>query len=324
MNTIHSKILNNNQPVIFFELLPPTQGDGNNDNDSFLKNYAHTAVELLTSTSIAIDAINIPEIHDEPNGHLRPSPYLPKIEPRELAQQIQLVSNFQFDIILNRGTVYYPAKEQEKWLEETIHDYKINTLILVGGGKSSISYPGPSVTEMAKYISEHYGKNYLSGGIAIQHRRKAIEEEDEPYRMIAKSEPGIQFFTTQIIYDATSMKELISDYYTLCRTLEKEPKRLFLSFAPISNEKDVDFLRWLGVQIPDSVVKNLLKSNIGIGWRSLKNATAELCDILDFVQKHNIKVPLGLNIEHITPRNFDLSQMFVDELGRNYYSCFSN
>lgn len=320
MNKLHKKILDKNTSVILFELLPPSE-TSNGNNGCYLEDYAQSAVELLLGATVNIDAINIPEIHDEKNGSSRPAPYIPKIEPRELALHLKQASNDKLDIILNRGTVHFHWDEQKKWLEETINDYHNNTFVLIGAESAQNHYLGPSVIDMASYIKNNY-VDCLCGGIVIQHRRKSISEQDEIHRLITKANYGIEFFTSQIIYESDSIKTLLSDYHQVCLLNNIKPKRIIFSFAPISNAKDIEFLRWLGVRIPDKICRNLLKSNIGISWRSVKTANAVLDEILDYVNQENIQIPLGINIEHITPRNFDISQMFVEVLGNTYLSKF--
>lgn len=319
MNNLHKKILDKTASVILFELLPPSESVGNGE---YLKDYAQSAVELLLGATINIDAINIPEIHDEKNGSGRPSPYVPKIEPRELALHLKQVSNNKLDIILNRSTVHFPWEEQKKWLEETIVNYHNHTFVLIGAESAKNHYPGPSVIDLASYIKKNR-VDCLCGGIVIQHRRKPILEQDEINRLFTKAQHGIEFFTSQIIYEAESVKILLKDYQQFCESKNIKPKRIILSFAPISNPKDIEFLRWLGVSIPEVVCQKLLKSTIGISWRSVKTANTALEEVLDFISRENIQVPLGINIEHITPRNFDISQMLVEILGSTYLSMFS-
>ena len=35
------------------------------------------------------------------------------------------------------------------------------------------------------------------------------------------------------------------------------PRRILLSFAPVSSKKNIDFLKWLGVEIPLQTEKHL-------------------------------------------------------------------
>lgn len=315
MNNLRDKILDTNCPVILYELLPPNSNDSSN-----VEAYVDCSIDLLTSASVKIDAVNIPEIHDENhNGNHDSKVCMPKIDSREFAQILESASYDQIKVILNRATVYEPMAAQLQWIQELTRQHKANTIILVGGSSSTIEYPGPSVLEFGHYIKHNYQQDELfCGGITIQSRRYPEQEKDEPNRLIIKGQSGIEFFTSQIIYDSVCIKLLLRDYSLACEKQNIIPKRIFLSFAPIANRKDLDFLRWLGASIPKRIEDELFKAEIGIGWRSSKVAVTVLEDILSFMQHENIQVPLGLNIEHITRHNFEISLRFIERLGKLY------
>lgn len=314
MKNLRNKILDYQQPVIFYELLPPTNNETSNADT-----YTECAIDLITSTPIMIDAVNIPDIHEEDhNLKKRTKICMPKMDSREFAKLLEKASYNHLDVILNHCTVYEPWKNQKIWIESTTKDHEICSLILVGGSSSQIHYPGPSVLEMGDYLQTNYKEELICGGITIPTRRFHDQEYDEPFRMYTKSLHGIQFFTTQIIYEPISIKLLLRDYAQVCQEKNTEPQRIFLSFAPISTPKDLEFLLWLGVAIPNTVQKDLFKANIGIGWRSTKIAVNILQEILNFMIEEQIKVPLGLNIEHITQHNFELSFQFIERLGKLY------
>jgi 5,10-methylenetetrahydrofolate reductase len=315
MNNLRDKILDTHCPVILYELLPPTSNDSSN-----VEAYVECAIDLLTSASIKIDAVNIPEIHDENHKENKePQVCLPKLDSREFAQILENASYNQIKVILNRATVYETMEEQLQWIQEATQLHKTNTIILVGGSSNTIEYPGPSVLKLSNFIKNNYQQDELfCGGITIQSRRYPEQEKDEPNRLIAKALNGIEFFTSQIIYDSVCIKLLLRDYAQACQKQNILPKRIFLSFAPIANKKDLDFLRWLGASIPRRIENELFKADIGIGWRSAKVAVTILEDILSFMQHENIQVPLGLNIEHITRHNFEISLRFIERLGKLY------
>ncbi|MDX1837229.1 hypothetical protein DIZ81_06755 [Legionella taurinensis] len=317
MKTLRDKIMEASQPVIFYELLPPT-GEKAANTDA----YIDCAIDLLTSTPVNIDGVNIPEIRDENKGEQRTDEFVPKMDPRHFAERLEQAYR-NINVVLNHCTVYEGWEEQKAWLEHSANQTNLRALILVGGSSSKIDYIGPSVIEMLQYIRTHYTKDLFCGGITIQTRRSHDAVRDEPHRLLAKSLNGMEFFTSQIIYDPISMKFLLRDYAYACREEGIEPKRIFLSFAPVSSHKDLHFLRWLGVFIPKTVEDELFKADIGIGWRSLKIATNNLLEILQFMHKEKIQVPLGLNIEHVSRHNFELSLEFVERLGDLYYSHVS-
>ncbi len=321
MKNLRDKIFDPKYPVILYELLPPANHDS---STSSLDAYIECAIDLLTSTPIAIDAVNIPEIREEDHStSKRTKMYVPKMNPGVFAKKLEKASYSHVEVILNHCTVYEPWKKQKLWLDSVITEHNINAIILVGGSCAKTKYPGPSVVEMGDYILKKYQNNMLCGGITIPTRRCHDQENDEPYRLYTKGLHGMDFFTTQIIYEPISIKLLLRDYAKVCHERKVDPKRIFLSFAPVSTNKDLEFLRWLGVSIPKTVENELFKADIGIGWRSTKTAVNILQEILNFMVEEDIHVPLGLNIEHITRHNFELSLEFVERLGKLYHHYLS-
>lgn len=317
MEHIHQKIIDPKEKVILYELIPPCLNTSVESQNA----YVNCAIDLLQSTHTKIDAINIPEIRQEESQTKQSESenYVPKIEARAFASSLKShINNKIFNVIVNHCTVYNSLEQEKKWLKETYEKFGIDTMILVGGNTSLKSYPGPSVNDMSSIITEHYNSHILCGGIVIPSRRKKEERCDEPYRMLQKSQAGIQFFTSQVIYSHDSVTKLLFDYDVLCKKTNTQPKKIFLSFAPISSKKDLLFLRWLGVEVPDQIEQYLFESELGTGWRSIKISLHFFQQIINFVHAHHLNIPLGLNIEHITRHNFELSREFIEYLGEFY------
>jgi len=313
-NVLVEKIRSPDTPVIFYELIPPAKGA----DESVTHAYAECAAELVADCSTSIDAINLPEIRTERREAERTHPYEPKTDQREFARQFKATFGNTVELVVNRCTVYEEWEVQQTWLEETNETFGIQNIILVGGESSKVRYPGPSVTEMACSIHYVYGKTFFCGGITIPTRRHRNPSKDEAHRLLHKGRHGLEYFTSQVLYEPQGIQQLLLDYDRLCKAQGEPAKRILLSFAPVSSRKDLSFLRWLGVYVPKDVESTLLKANIGIGWRSLKTACQILNHILAFVEEHQIDVPLGLNVEHITRQNFELSKQFIEELGVHY------
>ena len=72
---IRDKIKKPQRPVVTYEILPPREKDGT------LNTYAETISSLLSQTHI--DAINIPEVHDEIGRGERPVSNQDRGEPRK-------------------------------------------------------------------------------------------------------------------------------------------------------------------------------------------------------------------------------------------------
>ena len=302
---IRDKVKKPQRPVVAYEILPPREKDGT------LNSYAETISSLLSQTHI--DAINIPEVHDEIGRGDRPVTNQKRGEPREFGMLLQDIVGIE--AIINRVVVHEPYEEQMRWIEETNTTYEIENMIIVGGESSKVDYPGPSVNEMLQTIARGYNSNggdIFCGGIAIPSRK------DESKNLIRKSEHGSEFFTTQVLYDAENIIKMINNYQSRCNELDTFPRRILLSFAPVSSQKNIEFLKWLGVEIPDDTERYLKGRPGSMTERSLDVAVEVLNEILDFITVNNLKVPVGLNVEHIMSYNFQSSVEMLQELARIY------
>jgi len=299
---IKDKIKRPRRPVVAYEILPPREKDGT------LNSYAENISSLLSQTHI--DAINIPEVRDEVARGERPIKNQVRAEPREFGRLLQDIVGIE--AIVNRVVVHQNIDEEMKWLEETNLKYEIENLITVGGESRDIRYPGPTVNQALNAISQNDRLNLLCGGISIPSRDR------ESLRLIEKSENGSEFFTTQVLYDASKVIKMITHYQKRCDDKNTFPRRVLLSFAPVSSEKNIKFLKWLGVEIPKKTEESLLKDNARMSEKSMKITINVLNEILNHLEKNKIKVPIGLNVEHIMSYNFQASIEMLQELSRIY------
>ena len=299
---IKDKIKRPRRPVVAYEILPPREKDGT------LNSYAENISSLLSQTHI--DAINIPEVRDEVARGERPIKNQVRAEPREFGRLLQDIVGIE--AIVNRVVVHQNIDEEMKWLEETNLKYEIENLITVGGESRDIRYPGPTVNQALNAISQNDRLNLLCGGISIPSRDR------ESLRLIEKSENGSEFFTTQVLYDASKVIKMITHYQKRCDDKNTFPRRVLLSFAPVSSEKNIKFLKWLGVEIPKKTEESLLKDNAGMSEKSMEITINVLNEILNHLEKNKIKVPIGLNVEHIMSYNFQASIEMLQELSRIY------
>ncbi|HIC62298.1 MAG TPA: hypothetical protein EYO72_06250, partial [Marine Group III euryarchaeote] len=288
------KVRKPKRPVVAYEILPPREKDGT------LNSYAERISSLLSQTHI--DAINIPEVHEENARGLRPVKNLERAEAREFGRLLQ--DNVGIEAIVNRVTVHNDLDYQKSWIKETFYDYDIENLILVGGESSDIKYPGPSVNETSEYITRDLNAgrfDFFCGGITIPSRKI------ESVRLLKKGSNGIEFFTSQVLYDGKKIKKMLKYYDDVCKENNVLPRRILLSFAPVSSKKNIDFLKWLGVEIPSQTEKRLTNKKTSMSDESLEIASEILKGILNNNEKLGITVPIGLNIEHIMSYNFQSS-----------------
>jgi len=294
--TLQEKILDPSIPVTLFEVVPPAADQPEAINESLAG---------LGRVKPLVDGVNLPEIHDEDRGAERTSKFVPRVEPRAFGSRIQ--RELGAEVVLNRVVVHDP--KPEVWFRETCLECGLRNIVLVGGESTEGRYPGPNVLEAAALVRRE-GLPITLGGITIPSRR------NESDRIRIKARAGLDFFTSQVLFDS-------NDVVWLMQRLNGLPARVFLSFAPVSHRRDLQFLRWLGADIPQDLDRFLLGSEEGAAApastcleRSLDLAQRILMDVFDNLPPD--PPPLGLNIEHINRRNFSPAIKMLDRLGNLY------
>jgi 5,10-methylenetetrahydrofolate reductase len=291
--TLRAKIINPAAPVVFYEVIPPRV-----DIEGELEDRLALVREVASRT----DAINIPEIREEKRNGPREHPLSERIEPRAFAQAI--ASATQVETVVNRVTVHESLAEQRCWLCETYHQRGIRNLILVGGESEQHQYPGPSVTGMSSLAAEER-LPFLLGGISIPHRL------GEASRVRQKAQHGLQFFTTQVLLDS-------QDIVHLLRQLDGLRARVLLSFTPVSHPRDLNFLEWLGVDIPPAFAREIRRAGgpEEAVEQSLNLARRILTEVFDRLPPQ--PPALGIQVERITKRNSASARRMLVELGDFY------
>jgi 5,10-methylenetetrahydrofolate reductase len=303
MMTLREKLLASAHPVTFFELVPPAVGN---------LPALETAVAEVRKVCNSVDAINLPEIRDENRSSERTHRFVPRVEPRVFGARLR--SEVGADVVINRGVVYEP--DPLDWFRRTREDFGIEHVVLVGGETSRIRYPGPGVVEAAEQVRSA-GLPLSLGGISIPSRLREAE------RIRRKNAAGLIFFTTQVLFDS-------NDIVSLVQQLNGLEARLFLSFSPVSHPRDLEFLRWLGADIPAHLDHFLLYGHdSGISKEAPSATRPALNHSIDLARRILMDVfdnlppdppPLGLNIEHINRRNFAPAVRMLEELGHLYSS----
>ena len=295
--------------MTLFEVVPPEEGK---------PAALDEAVAVVQRVANSVDAVNLPEIHNEARPGERTAGFVPRLDPRVIGARLR--EEHATEIVVNHCVVYEP--DPLPWLVETEETYGIRDLVLVGGESSSIQYPGPGVAEAAGRIRAA-GHTGALGGISIPSRAGEAE------RVRRKHAAGIDFFTTQVLFDP-------NDIVWLVQRLNGVEARLFLSFAPVSHPRDLQFLRWLGADIPPDLDRHLRLDEASAAdlahvdperkkaaraaclERSIGLAQRILMEVFDNLPPD--PPPLGLNVEHINRRNFGPAVEMLNRLGDLYSS----
>jgi 5,10-methylenetetrahydrofolate reductase len=282
---------------LFFEPVPPS---------SRAKPARATAeidaVAELIGAIPRIDAIDVPELVDE-NHEGRP--LYRTADPREYGKV--LADRTGREVVVNKVVAHLENPEAiERWAAETVR-MGIHHAVLVGGTSRYIPYPGPAVTEanrICRPILERAGG--LVGNITIPQR------DGEPHRMLSKTRAGAAFFTTQIVFDADAAFQMIRQYDLLCRQASRPPVPVLLSFAPLVDEQDAEFIRWLGADVPEAAEHAILEGEDGGAVRRSVDRALEVWDMVsERARTAGLEVPLGVNVEQISVRHLQDARTFL-------------
>ncbi len=283
---------------LLFEPVPPssrTPGDR-------VEAYVHRIADLLAEHP-RVDAIVVPELVSE-NHH--GEPHYRSGDVTRFASQLTRASGRE--AILNKVVAHVrSAEELERWCRGALAQGSRN-LMLIGGTSRYIPYPGPSVaTANAQLLPLVREAGGVIGNVVIPHR------EHEGYRMLTKTRSGATFFTTQIAFDPAPIADLLDEYARLCVAYRVTPAAVLVSFAPVADEDDLDFVRWLGAEVP-SGLEARLTSDDGSGSTSV--ATETWRTVVQEVRRRGAAVPLGLNVEVVSPRHFTVAVEMLTTMER--------
>lgn len=276
---------------LFFEPVPPGARTPPSRVDESI-----AALETLVRSVPRVDAIDIPELVDENHEG---KPRYRSGDLRGYAEVVQARTGRE--VVLNKVVAYLDtAGALERWARDTVAR-GLKHVVLVGGASRYIPYPGPGVVDANKscrpIVREAGG---LIGNVAIPQRT------GEPHRMLSKTRAGAAFFTTQILFDADQAVEVIRQYDLLCRQAAIPPATVVVSFAPIADELDVEFVQWLGADISDAAEQAILEGDEALtAQRSETRAFEVWQNLLRAAKTEDLAVPLGVNVEQISPRHLE-------------------
>jgi 5,10-methylenetetrahydrofolate reductase len=289
---------------LFFEPVPPSA----RSTEARLEQQFAATAALLEGVG-RVDVIDVPELVDENHDG---RPYYRSANVRTFA--VRLAKAVGAEPVVNKVVAHLASAEAARsWAEETVAR-GVRSFVLVGGSSRYIPYPGPAVAEanrLCRPAAEAAGG--VLGNIAIPQRT------GEAHRMLAKTRAGARFFTTQIAFDAAAPSRLLRDYDLLCRQAGLPPAAVLVSVAPLADEADVQFVRWLGADVPESTERAILNGDeTGAARRSVTHALALWNEVRQSVAADSLEVPIGVNVEQLSQRHLgsagEMLRAFASEI----------
>jgi hypothetical protein len=288
---------------LLFALTPPTLAT----ERERAQEIADTTIARLLP--LDLDGVILYDIDDESerNPDERPFPFMPTIDPAEyLANHL---GAWPTPVIVYRAVSKYAPEQLRTWMSDQDPARRMTVLV---GAPSSGKARQTSLAE-AQELRREANPSLLLGGVAIPERH--TRRDDEHLRLLSKQEAGCRFFVTQVVYDVNAAKNLVSDYHYECRAQEISPVPLVFTFSACGSMKTLNFLRWLGVDVPRWIENDLAHSTDPLE-ASYQQALTNAAELINFCRK--LDMPFGINVESVSIRRVEIeaSVRLAEQLGK--------
>lgn len=276
---------------LLFALTPPT-----------LATDPERAQEIADATiarlrPLDLDGVILYDIDDESerNPAERPFPFTPTIDPA-----VYLADHFgawPTPVIVYRAVSKYAPADLRAWLSAQDPDQLMTVLV----GAPSSAKAGRTTLAEAQALRQEANPLMLLGGVAIPERHS--RREDEHLRLLAKQDAGCRFFVSQVVYDINAAKNLVSDYHYECLARGTSPAPLVFTFSAVGSMKTLEFLRWLGVDVPRWIENDLAHAADPLE-ASYQQALKNAAELIDFCR--GLDMPFGINVESVSSRRVEI------------------
>jgi Methylenetetrahydrofolate reductase len=276
---------------LLFALTPPRLAT---DRDT-AQEIADTTVARLRP--LGLDGLILYDIDDETerNAAERPFPFIPTLDPADyLADHL---GSWPTPVIVYRAVGKYAPEDLRAWL--SAQDPARLMTVLVGAASSSAR--GRTSLVGAQALRREANPALSLGGVAIPERHS--RRDDEHLRLLAKQDAGCRFFVTQVVYDVNAAKNLVSDYHYECAARGIAQAPFVFTFSVCGSMKTLDFLRWLGVDVP-RWIENDLKHAADPLEASYQQALATATELMAYCR--TLGVPFGINVESVSIRRVEI------------------
>ena len=297
---ITTRIGSGHGDFVLFAITPPRRSTP----AERLPEIARATIERLDH--LDLDGLVLYDIDDETsrNPEQRPFPFSPTVDPSDYRSEH--LAAWRTPTIVYRAVGKYQRDELRTWLTE--QDPRRTLTVLVGAASSGLAAP-VSLAD-AQALRTELNPDLLCGGVAIPERHS--RRDNEHLRLIAKQEAGCRFFVSQVVYDLNAAKNLVSDYRYECEARGLAPVPIVFTFSVCGSMRTLEFLRWLGVDVPRWIENDLRHSTDPLA-ASLDQAQATAVELIDFC--HRLGVPIGVNVESVSIRRDEIAAS-VDLAGR--------
>lgn len=258
--------------------------------------------------SLPIDALLVYDVQDEADRNASPRPFAfrPKVDP--LTYALDELETGALPLVVYRAVAEQGEQALADWLARL--EARRGHAVLVGAPSRRRS--ALLTLSDAYSVARTCAPELSLGGVLIPERHGATGTE--PTRVWSKMKQGCRFFVSQTVWSVSVTKRLLRDL-RIHAEAEREPvPPILLTFSPCGSPQTLEFLAWLGVDVPPAVRSDLLSATDMLA-RSVALAADAYAELRDFAAAEGLTV--GCNVESVSSRaaEVDASVELVRRLG---------
>lgn len=288
---LKQKILNKQAGILTYGLTPPKA----NHTPEKISEIAEKQIERIRD--LAIDGLLVYDIQDEADriGDERPFPFLQTVDSTVYANTY--LQELQIPKIIYRCVGKYSKSEMAEWVTAENEQDKFSVFVGAASKNQQVHLSLPEAYQMCAELTP----DLLLGGVLIPERHSKYH--DEHLRMIDKMNKGCRYFISQAVYNVETTKNVLSDYYYYCQTHQADMVPILINITPCGSVKTLEFMKWLGVNIPKWLENDLMNSQ-DILEQSVTLSKQIFEELLDFAVRKGI--PLGCSVESVSTRKVEI------------------
>ncbi|MBM2621750.1 5,10-methylenetetrahydrofolate reductase [Actinoplanes sp. LDG1-06] len=277
---------------MLFSITPPRRATA----PERVKEIAEITVGRLAG--LDLDGLILYDIDDESdrNPEERPFPYLPTLDPASF--HTDHLGDWDKPVVIYRCVGKYAEPDLRAWLASSAGSDDILTVLV---GSSSGTKPVRTSLRRAQQLHREASPALPLGAVVISERH--ARHGDEHLRMLTKQERGCGFFISQVVYDLNETKNLVSDYFYACRDAGITPRPVIFTLSLCGSPKTLEFLDWLGVEVPPWLATELRESSDPLET-SRRECLSIARDLRAFCTR--LGMPFGFNVESVSIRKAEI------------------
>lgn len=258
---------------------------------------AVAAVALARLQSVRVDGLILYDVDAEADRSStpRPFPFMPMMDPAVFLERH--LAGWAGPVVVYRAVGKYTGDELARWLSDADRDRVLTVLVGAASRRQVVK------TSLPEAYRVHAGlaKPPRMGGVVIAERHADAGAEHE--RMLRKQDAGCEFFVSQVCYDLDHTRNLLSDYAYGCRDQGLDPRPVVLTLAPCGSMKTLEFMSWLGIDVPGWLRAEITRSGDPL-TASYDQCVVNAQVIIAFCRR--LGLPFGINVESLTNRKVEI------------------